>query len=328
LLWGYLSRTPPLPREVDILHAMVEFPYGIVACRMARRRGTPVVLSAQGTYAVAPFGRLPDRWLFQSALRHASLVTAPSAYTRAQLLTNMPSLASSRLRLIHNPVDFERFQTPLPAPTLRRQWQGESRVVLSVGALKRRKGFDLLIRAMPMLPKTCPPVHLVIAGGGNPDELRQLAASLGLSDRVHLVGSVCEQELTAWFQHCDVYAHTPRVIGQNFEGFGLVLLEAASCGKPIVAARSGGVPDAVLPGESALMVAEEDPAGTAQAIARILTEPSLARRLGGRGRAHAHAHRWEWYTEVMVLLYKELQSKAGSRSTDSPSPTAPQHEHR
>ena len=95
---------------------------------------------------------------------------------------------------------------------------------------------------------------------------------------------------------------TPRVLegGVDVEGFGMVFLEANACGRPVVASRSGGVPEAVAEGESGLLVPPDDPAATAAAIVRILADPALAARLAERGRARAEA-RFAWPLQAARL---------------------------
>ena len=158
-------RTPRTETKGDLVHTIVEFPFALLARSMARRLGIPYGVSTQGTYAVVPLLRFPDRWPFRAAVRHAAFVTAPSEFTvRAMRDAGMRDLP---VEVIHNAVNFTRFQTRCDMKAVRAKYDlPEAPVVLGVGALKERKGFDILIRAFAIVSTYAPRAHLVIAGDG------------------------------------------------------------------------------------------------------------------------------------------------------------------
>jgi phosphatidylinositol alpha-1,6-mannosyltransferase len=155
-----------------------------------------------------------------------------------------------------------------------------------------------------MLRADVPDVHLAIVGDGDDEPLRRQAAELGVRAVVHLLGGVTEPDLVALFRTCDLFALLPRVDRGNFEGFGLVFLEANACGKPVIGTRSGGVPDAIVDGETGLLVEEDDAAGAAAAMQRVLGDPVLAARLGDGTRRWAAEHSWSGYASRLVSLYE------------------------
>jgi phosphatidylinositol alpha-1,6-mannosyltransferase len=162
------------------------------------------------------------------------------------------------------------------------------RVLLSVGRLvDTYKGHDMVIRALPLILAKAPETEYVIVGDGPLRQyLARLAESLGVAAAVRFVGQADDDAVDAWYRACDVFVLASRESGVSggAEGYGIVFVEASLRGKPVVGGRSGGVPDAVIDGETGLLVDPNDPADIAEAITRLLTDPELADRLGRGGR--------------------------------------------
>jgi phosphatidylinositol alpha-1,6-mannosyltransferase len=302
---------PRLPLQADVIHAFVEFPYSVLAWRLSRRLARPFLVTAHGTYGVAPFERIPDRWLYRRALSRSSTLVAVSRFT-LDAMTRAGAILSRAL-VLPNPVDYERFQTPVPAKRFADTvpLPPNSRVILSVGAIKPRKGFDILLRAFASVTREEARTHLVIVGSGDTGALREEARRLGVEDRVHVAGAVGDDELVGLYQRCDVFALLPRKVGSHFEGFGLVYAEAGACGKPVVGTRTGGVPEAIVEGQTGLIVSEEDPTEASAALLRLLRDPDLASRLGAAGRASARERSWPRYVDQMLELYREALQVEG-----------------
>jgi phosphatidyl-myo-inositol dimannoside synthase len=124
----------------------------------------------------------------------------------------------------------------------------------------------------------------VIAGPGDPAALATLAHSHGVGDHVVFAGQVPRHELSLLFSACDLFLLPGREVQGSAEGFGVVFLEAALAGKAAVGGRSGGVLEAVLDGETGLLVDGQVPREVAAAVVRLLSDPALAARLGRRAR--------------------------------------------
>jgi phosphatidylinositol alpha-1,6-mannosyltransferase len=160
------------------------------------------------------------------------------------------------------------------------------KLILSVGRLMRRKGFDSVIRALPMLREQGIDAHYAVIGIGEDHEyLEGLAAELGLTDRVHLLGHVSYEDLPRWYCASDLFAMPNRDIGGDTEGFGLVYLEAAAAGRPVVAGTAGGTGSAVVDGVTGLRVDGEQVDAIAQALARLLCNAEEAAQMGRDARA-------------------------------------------
>jgi len=307
-LWPMLFPSVALP-PTDVLHAVVEFPYAILAERLARRSGLPYVVSIHGRYGAVPFGHWENRALYRRAIRNASAVTSCSRFAAEAL--RQTSGIDRTVEVVGNPVDYARFQGPVDGAAIRRRLRipETARVILGVGALKPVKGFDGLLRAFARVAAEEPDTVLVIAGAGDAAPYHALAKALGVAGRVYLVGAAGGADLVGLYQMCEVFAHLPR-----YEGFGIVYLEAAACGKPVVGARVAGVPEAVRDGETGLLVEEGDTEGAAAAILRLLRDRALAGRLGAAGRAWAQAHSRERFTERIEGIYRRICNGQGERS--------------
>jgi phosphatidylinositol alpha-1,6-mannosyltransferase len=174
--------------------------------------------------------------------------------------------------------------------------------VLGVSRQVPRKGFDVLIDAVARLDRHRfpaadghagrgdfgEPVHLALAGSGRDrDRLARRATRAGLGDRFHLLGRVPDDDLPGLYATADVFAMCcrDRWGGLEAEGFGIVFLEAAACGVPAVAGRSGGAWEAVEDGVTGFVVDPLDAGAVAAALERLLTDPALRRRMGDAARA-------------------------------------------
>ncbi|HJU47877.1 MAG TPA: glycosyltransferase, partial [Gaiellaceae bacterium] len=163
---------------------------------------------------------------------------------------------------------------PLPA---------DARVLLAVGRLERQKGLDVALRALAAVRRDHPAAHLVVLGEGSlREELVALAAELGLGGAVHLPGRV--GDVGAWLQRAELLLHPAR-----WEGFGLAVLEAMLCARPVVATRVSSIPEIVVDGETGLLVAADDAPALAAAVGALLSDPRRARAMGTAGLARAQA---------------------------------------
>lgn len=284
-----LMPTPAFARRIDALADEVGasvvvldpvFPLGSVGPWLRR----PFLVIVHGAELSVP-GRLPGtRRLLNSVLRGAALVIAGGTYVRAEA----EHVARRRLPVVLVPpgVDAERFQ-PLGAAdrAVVRSSFGlpeDARVVLGVGRLVPRKGFDVLVEAAARLAPGRPDLMVVVAGAGRQaGPLARLAASKRAP--VRFLGRVTDEALPSLYAATDVFASPCRTrwAGLEQEGFGIVYLEAAAAGIPAVAGASGGAGEAVLDGQTGIVVERPgDASSVATALANLLDDSPRRESMG------------------------------------------------
>lgn len=296
-------------REFDLVHDLFGFPYCILATLSAKRSKRPMVMGAQGTHGVRPLAYWPERPLLKWCYKSAQGIAVPSDYTKRRILEETKD--DYAIDVIHNGVRFDRFQKSVESASIRNRFPGK-KILLTVGGLWGRKGHDLVLRALPEILRQHPATVYAIVGDGNARaDLERLADTLGVRNAVEFIGRKSGDALVAWFQACDVYVHTPKIVDSNkFEGFGIVYLEASACGKPIVATDAGGIRDAVPDGETGLIVPADDIGGIAGSVLRLLNDQTLACRLGEHGRAYARKHDWSLIADRYIDWYERSLKNA------------------
>lgn len=260
-------------------------PEGLVAWALARLFGLPVLVYAHGE-ELTGWGRGAKFKVMCFVLRRADALLSNSDFTR-DTLVNLLGVEPGRIALTYPTVDENRFRPGLPADDLRAAigLAPGQRLILSVGRLNPRKGFDNIIRSLPLLKARGVDAHHVVIGiGDDLSRLHELASETGVGDRVHLLGHVPYEDLPRWYCACDVFAMPNRDIDGDTEGFGLVFLEAASACKPALAGRAGGTGSAVADGITGLRVDGESVEDIAAGLARLLADAEEAERMGSQGR--------------------------------------------
>ncbi|MCF6733990.1 glycosyltransferase family 4 protein [Blastococcus sp. KM273129] len=236
-----------------------------------------------------------SRQVMQRIASGLDVLTYISEYTRS--LLEPPLGGRTRLAQLSPGVDVDRFTPHVDGTAVReRHGLGGAPVVVCVSRLVARKGQDVLVAGWPQVLARHPSARLLLVGGG-PDEakLRRAVAARGLTGSVVLTGPVDHAELPAHYAAGDVFAMPCRTRrgGLDVEGLGMVFLEAAACGRPVVAGTSGGAPEAVRDGVTGHVVDPRSPAAVAAAIDRLLDDPARARAMGAAGRAWVE-QRWSW----------------------------------
>jgi len=246
------------------------------------------------------------RRLLGMLLRRSPLVLAISRFTADAVGAH--GVPPGRVRILYPGADPARFAAGRDAddPVA----EARPKTLLGVSRLADLyKGHDTVIRVLPLLRAKCPDVRYVIAGDGRlRGYLGRLAHSLGVEDAVTFLGEVSDEALPDLYHSCDVLVQVSREArsGGGAEGFGIVCLEAGACGKPVVAGRAGGLPDAVEDGDTGILVDPHDLGAVAEAIVSLLRDPALARRLGQAGRARvAREFTWDHMAEKARRLFAE-----------------------
>ncbi len=283
---GWLAHLPKLflaARDADLVFVSHVLPLGTAAMLL----GKPYVVIVHGLDLRSAAAHPRKRRLAGRVLKGAKLVVANSKATARELEAFGMDPDSA---LVLTPAVDAGLAAEASAPA-----SDGKKVVLAVGRLVPRKGFDRLIRLLPELRAACGDVALVIAGAG-PEEgrLRKEAVLSGVAAHVEFVIAPDRSALAALYRSAHVFALPARASKDDLEGFGIVLLEAALFGLPVVASRVGGIPEAVAEGETGLLADPDAESELFEALKRLLSDPEAARRMGEAGRARVlRDFRWE-----------------------------------
>ena len=317
LMLRVLRRLMLIVREHGIEVVCIgELVYGgwlVFACRyLLKCKVVQYVLGEEITIS----GRSRSESMKRVYLRLSDSIIAISAFTRDALIAHM-GVDPAKIELIPPGVDLTCFHEKPPDAKLRtRHGLTGKRIILSVARLVERKGIDKLLLALPSILQRHPDVHLVVVGKGPYYiELEAIARKTGMTGNVTFAGLVSDAELVDYYSMCDIFALPNRNMPNgDTEGFGLVFLEANACGRPVISGRAGGVVDAVHDGINGLTVDGNDPSAIANAILRLLGDPSLYATLREGGLVAARRSSWQRRTEQFNLLCTRL-ANGRSRST-------------
>ncbi len=304
-----LSSLPTLQRiqksfPFDLIDAHYIYPDGLAAVILGKWFGKPVVLSARGS-DVNQFKGFPTiRPMLRYALREAQeVISVCSALKQEMVDLGCPA---QKITVVPNGVDADGFKAFERQES--RKMLGlpvRSRVVLSVGSLIPRKGFDLLINAFYQLVERHPDAVLYIVGGGpQKDFLKDLVKEKELESRVNLVGEVPNKALARWYSAADVFC-----LASSREGWANVIMEALACGCPVVATRVYGAPEILTTPEVGLLVDRNTKAiasGLDEALSRVWD--------GDRIRRHVVARDWFVVArDVAEVFRKSVQKQVMQR---------------
>jgi phosphatidylinositol alpha-1,6-mannosyltransferase len=242
----------------------------------------------------------------KSISRNVNHLTYLGEYTRSAIAGSLTDKAANNMVKIAPGIDTDHF-SPQDARELREELGlTEKKVIVSVGRLVHRKGQDVLIEAMPAIIKEVPQAHILMIGEGPyRSYLENRVKSLGIQERVTFIGRIQYADLPRYISAGDVFVmpSRSRLAGLEVEGLGIVYLEASACGLPVIAGNSGGAPDAVLEGETGLVVDGTKKEDVAAATIALLLDADRSKAMGIRGR------QWiiqEWRWDIWSARFAEL----------------------
>jgi phosphatidylinositol alpha-1,6-mannosyltransferase len=237
--------------------------------------------------------------LLRFAVRRADAVVAVSAHAKAMALD--AGGAAERIHVVHPGVDI---------PPQRDGRRAEAPTIVTVARLSDSyKGHDEILRALPLIRERVPAVRWVVVGDGPlRGELETLARSLGVADAVEFLGQLSDAERDAWLDASHVFSMPSRLPpgGVGGEGFGIVYLEAGAHGLPVVAGAVGGALDAVVDGETGLLIDPTDRVALADALGGLLADPERAAALGEAGARRARELSWSRHAQIVEDVLRDL----------------------
>jgi phosphatidylinositol alpha-1,6-mannosyltransferase len=253
----------------------------------------------------------------RALLASAAVLVANSRWTRECCITLLSELeiesADSHVQVVPLGADHVFFRPGVDTTAVRARYGlGEGRWLLSVARLARHKGVDTALTALSRLRDRFADLRYAVVGTGEElESLEALAGRLGVGDRVRFLTEVPDRDLPAIYNCAEVYLGVSRLMEQRVEGFGISIAEASACGIPVVAGRSGGIPEAVRDGETGLLVDAESPEVVGHAVGVLLDDAPLRARLGAAGRRSVESYyNWDRVAGDLARIGREFARPA------------------
>jgi len=285
----------------DIVHIHWPLPHALFGY-LAKRAGAKIVTTFYGVELRWVKTRMP---LFRSFLRwgigFSDRITAISTFTAKEVQDLIPEKAIP-IEII--PYTISVSSAPKEETTVTR----DKPMLFFAGRLVERKGVEYLLRAFAEVIKDVPADLVIVGEGPEKERLMRLSSELGLDGKAVFKDWVTQENLVSLYNECNAFV-LPAIIDSkgDTEGLGVVLLEAMSYKKPVVASNLGGITDIVKDKETGLLVTEKDTQGLSEAIKSLLKDPSFAAFLGQRGYEHVRTQfSWERIVSQWTALYGGL----------------------
>lgn len=285
-------------------------PLGTVAWLLSFFSGRPYAVFLHGLDLSLALKRPRKKFLTGLILRRAAKIICANSRVAQVARENYQFLVSDNQRLhIINPgiTKGAPFVRPEALAALSKDYDLAGRTVLfSLGRLVKRKGVDQVIKALAGLPSSeALQFFYAIAGIGPDAKYLYTLVPPHLEKNIVFLGEISEEEKWRWLNLCDIFLMPARDIDGDYEGFGIVYLEANLCGKPVIAGRSGGVGDAVVDGLTGIMVDPEDSREIGRAIFDLAAQPAKRDELGAAGRERAlQDFSWEQQAKRLSEIIK------------------------
>jgi glycosyltransferase involved in cell wall biosynthesis len=296
-----LRRNFPLLRDISLIHAADMYPWGYFGLQLKRKIHVPLIVTNHSRLLFHPRWSPLDYLLCGKTLEECDIICSVSQWGSDQVMNAYPSMPKDRFVVIHNGVNVKRIVSEAEKLVTIRRPVGKRPILLSVTRFIRLKNIETSVLAFLELKSEYPEAIYYIVGPHTVqsyvEEIEKLIRLHNIRD-VHLVGKTSSlDELYGYYSIADVMIHT-----SSSESFPLIFFEASCFGLPVVATRVGGVPEVVEDGVNGILVDVGDHRQVAEAVLRILSDRSLAARLGEAGMMKASL----LTTRKVAMEYAEL----------------------
>lgn len=292
--------------KIDNIHCGRCIPEGFIGYLCYKLLNVPYLCYIHGEDVEAAATSRELSWIVRKVLANATTLICNSQNT-ANLILNNWQASPERVVTLNPGCDAHKFIPAEVDETIKQTlgWQ-DKRVVLTVGRLQERKGQDILIKALTEIKKSIPNVlYAIIGGGEEKQKLEKLTCELNLQENVLFMSEIDDETMIQAYQQCDVFALPNRTVGRDIEGFGMVLVEAQSCGKPVIAGDSGGTAETMNIGETGYIIDCTKPTNVATILIELLQNPEKCTSMGAKGRTHVLENLdWQVHTEKAQKIFK------------------------
>ena len=282
---------------------------GLVGMRLASEWGVPHTTSFHTMAEMKRRGRPEESEVVQRDSSETEIACSAESVVvwteqEKEAIVDYCDIEPGKVTVIPPGVDLGRFRPMSQQQSREHLGYGDQKNILFVGRLEPLKGIDNLFRAVASLENSESVTLSIVGGDANSEEknrLQAIASRMQLTDSVRFIGSVSQDELPIHYNAADVC-----VLPSHYESFGLAALEAAACGRPVVASEVGGLPAIVKNGSTGFLVPPKQSDVMAERLCELLNDDMLRSRMGSAARIHAESLGWERSAESLIACYREL----------------------
>lgn len=273
--------------EIKVIHCGRCLPEGFIGYLLSKTLNLPMICFVHGEDVEAASTSRELTWIANKVLNHATTIISNSTNS-ASILEKQWNISPDKIQVLNPGVDASKFIPSSESEQLKGLLNCSNRTnILTVGRLQKRKGQDLMIQAIPAIKRVFPDVLYTIVGNGDDENyLKQLVFELDLNNNVRFLTDATDELMLQYYQCCDIFILPNRTVGRDIEGFGMVLVEAQSCGKVVIAGDSGGTRETMLIDETGFIIDCTDHKNIAEKLIDIIPQKDTLKTMGKRGREH------------------------------------------
>lgn len=283
--------------DFDLIHSHFAYFAGFLGMGISKLTNKSLVITVHGTdiHTRLPNGSKLEKKNIKKSLEAASKVIAVSNSLK-DIVLKKTNIDESKICVISDGLNIDLFK---PATNMIHEKILDfksNQIILFIGNLVPVKGIPYLIEAFKKICQEFPDLRLLIVGDG-PEKQKLLAQANGFEDKIKFLGKIIHKEMNSIIPHCDLLC-----LPSLNEGFGIVLIEAMACGKPVVASLTGGIPDIVTSDDVGFLVQPGDVSGLANAIKKALLKKWDSKKI----RERAYEFNWNNVTNKILSVYQEI----------------------
>ena len=288
-----------LINDISFIHCLVE-PYAFISFLVAKFLKLKYFITLHGSYAIKLFYNRLYKTLQLLSYKNAVKVITISHYTKKRLLEYKKL---NNIIVIPNGVDISLFSKKIDIST-------KENIIVGVGALKKRKGFDKVIKALSIVKTRFSNIKYYIIGSQKDvayfDYLKNFVDSLELNDNIFFLSNISDNRLKKIYQQAKIFILTPVSSQYNFEGFGLVYLEANACGLPVIGAYNCGAEDAIKNNYNGFLVNSNNPREIAEKIIKIFSDNDLYQKISRNVIDWTKKFSWDKTVDLYIKEYNKI----------------------
>ena len=284
LFFGFFTLLKTVNEEkVDLINVHWIIPNGLMALIVSKVTRVPFVVTLPGTDTYLAYRYKLFGWFARLIAQHSSGIISNSSWHLTRIL--QLGVTGKKTAVISYPTDVSAYRPLTSGVDSLRRYYGftkDNLIVLAVGRLVYKKGFDYLIRAMQYIRKKYPHVRLVIGGEGDLRKIwENLAERLDVADVVLFIGTIKRDEIISYYNLADIMV-APSIVDKygNVDGGPVTAFESMACGKPQIVTNVLGVADVMKDGVNGFIVRQKDTRALANALERLITSTDLRKKMG------------------------------------------------